>query len=90
MPRRELERQFNRVLSESGFSFVPRGIHHIQEIYELVKNEFRELCDDEFKCKDCCSKGGQDPEWNHIVRSLFNGKHRVRKSPGRGNWEFYE
>jgi hypothetical protein len=90
MPRRELEKQFSRELSESGFSFVPSGIHHIQEIYELVKNEFRELCDDDFKCKDCCSSKGQDPEWHHIVRGLFGGKQRVRKAPGRGNWEFYE
>jgi hypothetical protein len=54
MGRRELEKNFNRELSETEFSFVPSGEHNSQEIYGFVKDEFRELCDDEFKCLDCC------------------------------------
>ena len=89
MPRRELEIELHKKLIESEFSFIPRGVHTIRKIYQFVQNEFTELCDDEFKCFDCCLSGGKDPEWRHIVRSVLSIKQRgVRKALGRGNWEF--
>ena len=90
MPRRELEKKFSSELVNSEFSFIPRGIHPLKEIYELVRTEFFELCDYDFKCKDCCKSGGPDPEWRHILRGVLGSRSRVvRKGPGRGNWEFF-
>jgi hypothetical protein len=90
MPRRDLEKNLHSRLVDSEFSFIPRGIHTTKDIYLLVKINFLEFCDDDFKCRDCCRSGGSDPEWHHIVRSNLGLMTRViRKANGRGNWEFY-
>ncbi|MFC0263812.1 hypothetical protein [Fontibacter flavus] len=89
MPRRELEKEFSRQLGESRFSFIPRGVHNLTEIYEMTKSQFQDLCDDEFKCFDSCNSGANSPEWKHILRGrLSGGTGGVRKAAGRGNWEF--
>ena len=90
MPRRELEKNLHSRLMDSEFSFIPRGTHSLKDFYSLVKSNFFEFCEDDFKCKECCKSGGSDPEWHHIVRGTIGFNSRViRKAPGRGNWEFY-
>jgi hypothetical protein len=48
-----------------------------------------ELCDDDFKFRDCCKSGGSDPEWPNIVRGLLGSKQWVRIAAGSENWELY-
>lgn len=89
MPLRELEKELSQQISESMFLFIPRGVHNLREIYEMTKSQFQELCDDEFKCFECCNNGANSPEWKHVVRGkLSGGIGGVRKAAGRGNWEF--
>lgn len=90
MPHRGLEKQLYRQLKESEFSFIPRGVQNIRDIYHFVNTQFPELCDNEFKCSDWCRSNAISPEWNHIVRGVLGNSSRVvRKAAGRGNWEFF-
>lgn len=45
---REDVAELYRELCDGDFSFVPRGEHHIRDLYALVKLRFPKLCDDQF------------------------------------------
>ena len=61
----------SKKLSKDGLKCVPEGVHHIEEIYSLVKAEYPDLCDDTLLCKDVCSCGANQPEWKHRVRNIM-------------------
>jgi hypothetical protein len=79
-------------LRRSGFSFVPRGERHMDEVYAAVSRQFPRLCDDSFLCADNCSQGHQQPEWRHATRkalwSLKSTSGSIHAGQGRGFWRF--
>ena len=81
-----------RELRDTDFAFVPRGEHHLHEIYDQVKDRYRRLCDDRFLCADNCSRGHQQPEWRHATRKAIWSKKSdtgaIRAGKGRGYWRF--
>ena len=90
--RRPIESELYQNLKESVFNFVPIGVVHIENIYELVRNNFPNLCDDDYFCSEHCRQGNNHPEWKHVVRDVLdklkseNGS--VRKANAYYYWEF--
>jgi hypothetical protein len=58
-------------LRETRFDFVPRGEHHIRDIYAFVKNRYPDFCDDSYLCSENCKSGYNSPEWKHKVRTAL-------------------
>lgn len=81
-----------RELRNTEFGFVPRGEHHLHDIYNHVKARYPHLCDDSFLCADNCSRGHQQPEWRHTTRKALWSKKAdtgtIRAGKGRGYWQF--
>lgn len=71
------EKNLFRVLVDNGFSFVGKDRFEIKEIYDAVKSEYGELCDDNYLCADNCRQGNNKPEWNHVVRKAL---YRLKKT----------
>ena len=40
MARRPIEKELIETLTENELDFIPRGIYHIKEIYDFIKNEY--------------------------------------------------
>jgi len=85
MARHDIQK-LGQELRNTEFRFMARGEHHLHIIYRAVKTEFPDLCDDNYLCSENCSKGHNQPEWNHAVRrtldqlkykSLFVSKERI-------------
>jgi hypothetical protein len=72
MARRQIESQLYREVVDSGFRFLERGTREINEIYDAVKREYGNLCDDEYKCNHRQNDGLGQPEWKHVVRGALN------------------
>ena len=90
MARRPTEKELIETLTENELDFIPRGIYHIQELYDFIKNEYPHLCDDNYLCIQHCRSGVKQPEWKHTVRSfLDNSKknNKIQKIPEIGQWE---
>lgn len=93
-PRRpapnDLSELYRRLIS-SRFDFIARGEHHLREVYEAVKAQFRMVCDDSVLCSEVCTQGNQTPEWQHRVRTALQAlksTSSVSKSPRHGYWLF--
>ena len=41
MARRPIEKELIETLKENELDFIPRGIYHIQEIYDFIKMDGR-------------------------------------------------
>ena len=91
MARPEI-RELYRALRACEFGFVPRGEHHLTDVYDSVSRQFGTLCDDAFLCSDNCSRGHDQPEWRHTTRkalwSLKANGGSIRAGHARGFWEF--
>ena len=90
MARRPTEKELIETLTENELDFIPRGIYHIQELYDFIKNEYPHLCDDNYLCIQHCRSGVKQPEWKHAVRSFLKTRkdtNRILKMPERGFWE---
>ena len=90
MARRPIEKALYKTLKENELDFIPRGIYHIQELYDFIKNEYPHLCDDNYLCIQHCRSGVKQPEWKHAVRSFLKTRkdtNRILKMPERGFWE---
>ena len=89
---RQIESDLYQALIESGFSFMEKGIKHIDEIYRAVKSQYPTLCDDSYYCSENCQSGNDQPEWNHTVRgalqSLKSKSGPIVHTGRRGFWEF--
>lgn len=87
MPR-PIEKELSRLLRESQMDFLGNDEIHIIRIYELVKNQYPDFCDDDYLCSDNCSNGGNQPEWQHVVRGVLNNFKRngIVQSGLRGYW----
>ena len=92
MARRPIEKQLAVALRESSFNFIPIGIVHIENIYELVHQTYHNLCDDDYYCSEHCRRGGNQPEWKHVVRGVLghlkSNTGSIRKVETRNYWEF--
>lgn len=88
---RPIEKQLSKLLVDSEFSFMERGIRELNEIYDIVKKLYGNLCDDDYKCIHNELNYGQ-PEWKHVVRfALERVKSKtdsVTHSGNRGYWNF--
>lgn len=87
---RPIESQLYRELVDSNFQFTERGEREINEVYESVKHEFPELCDDEYLCPHRHETLPFDYEWKHTVRRAlqrFKGEN-INFSGRRGYWIF--
>jgi len=76
MARADLQ-QLYQDLKSSRFRFLPRGEHDVRAIYRAVKATYPRLCDDRFLCSQNCSRGHEQPEWQHVVRKAL----QALKSP---------
>lgn len=85
-------KELYRTLKSEQFGFVPRGEHHVHDVYRLVATRHAELCDDNLRCSVNCSNGNNQPEWQHVVRKALNvlksSDGAVRKAERRGYWLF--
>lgn len=81
-----------RELRASLFAFMPRGDHHLDDVYAAVKKQYPRLCDDTFLCAENCSRGHQQPEWRHVTRkALWSRKTNsgpIGAGSRRGYWRF--
>jgi hypothetical protein len=78
-------------LTASGFGFVSRGEHHLQDVHQAVQDRFPDLCDDTVLCEQICRKGTKGPEWQHRVRAALNvlkSKGLITKSLRPKHWIF--
>ena len=90
MARRPTEKELFETLTENELDFIPRGIYHIKEIYDFIKNEYPHLCDDNYLCIQHCKSGDNAPEWKHAVRSFLKKLikiNKILKMPERFFWE---
>ena len=89
---RPIESQLYRELVGSCFQFIERGEREINDIYESVKHEFPELCDDEYLCPHKPYESLYNYEWKHSVRSALQSCKikcdNVSYSGRRGYWIF--
>lgn len=85
---RPIEQELYRELVLSQLNFIERGVIEMDEIYDVVKVHFHNLCDDNYMC----SHGVNQPEWNHTVRhalqSLKKSTDTIHKFGIRNFWEF--
>lgn len=89
MARADLQRLYERLVHDR-FRFMERGEHSLDELYREVKNHYGELCDDSYLCRDNCSRGHAQPEWQHTVRKALDSLKRqgvVSRGSQRGYWQ---
>ncbi len=91
MARHDCQRLYGE-LTTNRFSFIQRGEHHLDGFYSAVKRRYPSLCDDSFLCADNCSKGHEQPEWQHVVRkalqALKSAAGPVCKGERHAYWQF--
>jgi len=87
---RPKESQLYRELIDSRFRFIERGTREINEIYDSVKREYSDLCDDEYKCDHYKSAGLNQPECKHVVRNALQHckNDDIAFSVNMGYWIF--
>ena len=88
---RPIEQELYRSVIESQLDFIERDVIHIEEIYDVVKAHFHDLCDDDYMCSEHCSHGNNQPEWNHTVRGAMQQLKKagiIRRFGIPKFWEF--
>ena len=78
-----------RTLLDSNLSFIPKGEHHIRDIYSVVKDQFERLCNDSYLCSENCTNGNNQPEWMHIVRNVMQklkSQGKIERGDQHGYW----
>ena len=77
----ESYKQLYQELRDSEFGCIPPGFHETETVYELVRNEYPDLCDDRIECRDICGTDSDQPEWKHRIRTVQ--QDLVRSSESR-------
>ena len=89
---RPIESQLYSELVDSRFQFIERGIKEIKEIYELVQQEYPQLCDNEYPCQHHRGIVLPQSEWKHTVRNALSRCSKiydiVKFSGRKGYWIF--
>ena len=70
MSKKESYKRLYKRLRDSEFGCVPDGFYETEDVYELVKETYPSLCDDDIRCRDVCSTDQNQPEWKHRVRTV--------------------
>lgn len=76
MAREDIQKLY-RELVDGKFLFMQSGLYDLDTIYQSVKNQYPDLCDDSYLCIDNCSNGHNTPEWEHAVRKALD---RLKKT----------
>lgn len=63
-------KQLYKQLRDSEFGCVPSGFQETTDVYEMVQEEYPNLCDDTIQCQDVCSTNSTQPEWKHRMRTV--------------------
>jgi hypothetical protein len=89
---RPIEQQLLKELINTEFVFIQRGVIEINEIYDVVKVKFNDLCDDNYLCSENCKNDNNEPEWKHTVLRALTWLPLITKTINifgiRGFWEF--
>jgi hypothetical protein len=89
---RPIESHLYRELVDSRFNFIDRGTIEINNIYNAVKRQFPDLCDDDYPCVHQTHDGLHQAEWKHVIRkAMYRCKciyDTVEFSGRRGYWIF--
>lgn len=89
---RPIESQLYRELVDSRFNFIDRGTIKINDIYDAVKGQFPDLCDDDFPCVHHQNAVNSQSEWKHVVRRALQWcklkTDSVDYTGRRGYWLF--
>lgn len=80
----ETYRRLYERLRSSEFGCIPAGFQETEDIYQLVKEEYPDLCDDSIQCREVCGTDKNQPEWKHRVRTvqqdlLQKGSSRIKR-----------
>ena len=92
MARRPIEGRLSKELKEAEFSFLGNYPIHINQIYDVVMNQFPDLCDDKYLCSTHCKNGNNQPEWKHVVRSdmqLMKKRGIAQRTGNVREWIFH-
>lgn len=81
---RPIEIQLSQELRDCKLEFLGWNPVKLDEIYDAVKNEYPDLCDDEYKCNHY-QRNSIQPEWKHTVRNVLNGLKKKGLAQGTGN-----
>ena len=86
---RDLEVSLRENLKESNFNFIPNGVYTQREIYAHVEKKYPTLCDNDYLCIQNCKSGHNNPEWQHVVRSVMQTLKIAGRiiNISRGSWE---
>jgi uncharacterized Fe-S center protein len=79
MAREDLQELYQQLL-KSEFRFMRSGSQHIENIYNEVKINFNNLCDDSYLCTENCSSGHNQPEWQHTIRKALDRLKKISSS----------
>ena len=71
MAHPELQQLYHKLLG-CPCVFISRGEYHIQDIYSAVRGHLSDLCDDSYLCRQNCSQGHNQPEWQHVIRRVLD------------------
>ena len=90
MARRPMESQLYVELVDSRFNFIERGTIDINDIYDAVKRQYPNMCDDEYLCYHRQNVGLNQSEWKHVVRNALEQCKSDDLEIGgiRGSWIF--
>jgi 5-methylcytosine-specific restriction protein A len=66
----ESYKRLYKILRDTEFGCVPAGFHETEEVYELVREEYPDLCDDSIPCRDVCGTDSDQSEWKHRIRTV--------------------
>lgn len=83
--RRLIENSLSKELRDSEFSFLDKNPILINEIYDSVKTQFPDLCDDEYLCSTHCKNGTNQPEWQHVIRGVIDSMSKSGLAQQTGN-----
>lgn len=70
MSTKESYKRLYKRLRESEFGCVPTGFHETEDVYELVKETYPNLCEPDILCRDTCGTDSNQPEWKHRIRTV--------------------
>lgn len=70
MKIRPIEQQLYKSLINSNGDFLGFNPIESKDMYAAVKNQFPNLCDDDFICPHYSKQHTNQPEWQHVVRKF--------------------
>jgi hypothetical protein len=63
-------KQLYKELRDTEFGCVPPGFQDTEDVYEMVREEYPDLCDDSIQCREVCGTDSSQSEWKHRIRTV--------------------